>query len=91
MTTKPKVEMHNAYLWVCDSCGRDNFERAIIAELPEDEQEEMFREFHGMEKYEPLPENWKDFAMMCYPDSVKCGHCGEWFDTEAPTVAEDDE
>lgn len=28
----PKVEMHRAYVWTCDSCGRDNLAFAALVE-----------------------------------------------------------
>lgn len=39
-----RVEMRPAYNWTCPECGRDNFQRSILAEASEEELRE-----HGVE------------------------------------------
>lgn len=76
-----RVEIHQAFIWTCDECGRDNFERAIIQEMGPEEREQCFREYHRMEDHEELPDDWQNFDMVMAPNSVKCPACGEEFDT----------
>lgn len=68
-----KVEMRLAYEWTCPSCGRDNFERALVAELSTEDKAEMLEDLG----YEPEPGEF-----MTRPDDVTCPHCGAEFETE---------
>jgi hypothetical protein len=68
------VEMHPAFLWTCDSCGRHNFVRSVAFE-PEsarltDEQRQAVEE---------MPGGW-----FSYPETVQCPHCGSEFDAVDP-------
>lgn len=69
-----KVEMRCAYEWTCPDCGRDNFERAMVMELSEEDRVEMEEE-HGIE-----PGATGDWVSR--PDEVTCPHCGGEFETE---------
>jgi len=33
MLPGPVVELHNAFVWDCESCGRENFVRAVTTKL----------------------------------------------------------
>lgn len=77
-----KARLLTAYVWDCDECGTANFERSQVAELVDDDREEMFRAFHEMDAWEPLPDNWRDFQMVTSPNSVTCRRCGMTFETE---------
>lgn len=80
--TKHNARLLSAYVWDCDECGVENFERAIVAELTDEDREEMFREFHELDEWAELPENWRDFQMVTRPDGVTCKACGEVFEAE---------
>jgi hypothetical protein len=75
MTT---VELHMAFLWTCDDCGRDNFVRGVTVapeaidpdELPGDVAEWL--------------DAGGDGGWMSAPDRVTCEHCRATFDTEQP-------
>lgn len=70
-----KTRIWTAYQWTCDECGRDNFERAVQAELtPEDRKK--IAEDQGID----LEAMSGDFVLA--PEYVKCVHCGEEFETE---------
>jgi hypothetical protein len=75
-----KARLLTAYVWDCDDCGAENFERSIIAELHDDEREEMYRHFHELDEWAELPEHWREFQMVTRPDSVTCCECGMVFD-----------
>lgn len=72
--SKVKAELLPAFLWICPSCGLDNFERTIVAELSEEELAEL-RDEHGVEV-------WEQGSFMTSPDKVCCRHCKEAFETE---------
>jgi hypothetical protein len=61
------AELHIAYVWDCDACGRENFERAMVYEFSPEEIAEG--------EYETG--NW-----MTHPDSVICRGCGAVFDAK---------
>ena len=81
----PTVEIHQAFVWTCDSCGRDNFERAIAvspeeidpSDIPVDDPEtaEMIREWI---------DGGGEGAFVRAPANVTCPHCGAEFGTIDP-------
>lgn len=71
-----KAELHNAYVWDCDECGKENFLRAVIVEFsPEDEAE--MKALHGVDEFQTG--RWETS-----PDDVTCKHCGTVFDVALP-------
>jgi hypothetical protein len=64
----PTVEIHPAWWFTCDACGRDSFFRGVIASMSPEEQFEA-REHFG------APED-EAGAFMQVPDQVVCTHCG---------------
>lgn len=73
---KPKrkqAELNPAYVWDCDECGLESFERSRRFEGSEEDLQEL-REEHGIETYD-LGE-W-----VTMPTAVQCRHCGETYDT----------
>lgn len=82
MTT---VELHAAFVWTCDDCGRDNFTRGVTVapesidpgDLPDARNADAEAIGEWLESG-----GGGDFLMA--PDAVTCGHCGSRFATEAP-------
>lgn len=72
--SKVKAELLPAFLWICPSCGLDNFERTIVVELSSEEISEL-REDHGVE-------TWETGQFLTSPGHVNCSHCNESFVTE---------
>ena len=66
----PSVELHRAFIWDCDACGRENIERTSPARLSDDETEEI--EEAGID-----PE-----GCVLVPDEVTCKFCEAEFDVE---------
>lgn len=62
------IELHPAFVFDCDSCGRENFVRSVVREFDEETVAEM-REDHGIQPWEV-----GDFQMA--PESVTCKYCG---------------
>jgi len=63
-----KAQLNPAYMWDCDQCGTENFERAIVYEPTEEEMAEV------MEDYEFDP--WESSPWTLMPETVKCKCCG---------------
>lgn len=69
-----KAELHLAWMWDCDECGAENFERSFIPEMTEehfeilmedDEEEEI-----GLSR------------LQSFPSEVFCRGCGLRFETQ---------
>lgn len=76
MTERHPVELHNAFVWDCDDCGRENFVRAVIAELTKEDVDHMIAEYGGDR------EEWETGRWTTRPDEVSCEHCGAEFVVE---------
>lgn len=61
------VELRPAYAWDCPECGRELMARAIIAELSEEDLEDLKID-HGIHP-------WETGNFVEVPDKVTCPHC----------------
>jgi DNA-directed RNA polymerase subunit RPC12/RpoP len=77
--TQSQVELIPAYVWDCPECGRENFQRGIIAPITEEDREEMVLEENAVGHWTTIP------------NVVTCKHCGSAFDTVSYGDDEDDE
>ena len=68
------VELHLAYMWDCHECGRENFARAMVPTLTEEELEEL-RDEHGVQP-------WETGKFTTGPGQVTCAHCQAVFQTD---------
>ena len=75
------VILKTAYHWHCDNCSAVNFSLPQKAELTDEEAEEAFRGFWGLEEWAELPDDWRSFEMVEIPEIVTCSECGEEFAT----------
>jgi len=73
----PTVELHNAFFWICDDCGTDNFVRAIPVSRDKIEADIQELDEHDREILENV-----EFEWTMAPEEVVCGHCGSKFETE---------
>jgi hypothetical protein len=85
---KDIVELHQAYVWTCDECGRDQFERGVTYSLQEVADMEpdfisMCSEMISAAEEMADPENGVDLVMGFTkgPDEVECNHCGHVYGT----------
>ena len=76
-----KIELHPAYAWDCDACGRENFVRGLVAEMSEEELAEA-RERFGLE-------SWEMGGFLRVPVVVVCQFCGADFETVPDEFDED--
>jgi hypothetical protein len=89
------VELHNAFMWDCPDCGRENFCRCITWEPPsEEERVEAIRKAEGLDAWEELPDGLEGHFTMA-PDEVTCPHCDRTFAVDVAGLdgrdADDDE
>jgi len=82
MGQRKMVEVHTAWVWDCDDCGRENYERAATLEASEDEIAEL-RDDYGVQ-------SWETGDFVAWPDQVTCVHCGETFDVDKRSGDEED-
>jgi ribosomal protein L44E len=82
MRGKAPVTVKTAYSWLCDKCGKDQFEKPIKVEFGPGEKEEAFRKIHDLEDYQELPDGWATFELCCIPGRVKCKDCNTEYSTE---------
>lgn len=75
------VDLVQAFLWTCDECGRDNFERGITVS-PESIHPEDIPWVADSESVREWLEAGGEGAWLMAPDHVKCRHCGSEFGTE---------
>lgn len=78
----PTVELHSAFFWTCDQCGKDNFERGITVapetidmnDLPESVDPEMVKEWF---------DGGGEGSFIMSPTDVQCRFCSEQFKVES--------
>jgi hypothetical protein len=65
------AELHPAYVWDCEDCGSENFQRAIVRCMTEEEKEEI-RQDAGLESA-------ANIRCAGVPVNVICKACGSKF------------
>lgn len=81
---KTKVELHPAYVWTCDHCGIDNFERGVVPTLSPEEESQVRSEL-GIPSDLPL-----DGIFQIAPAEVQCRDCNAEYDVDFGQDEEDD-
>lgn len=68
----PTVQLNIAWMWDCEDCGRENFERTFVPEVNPERMAELAEEIGDDGE-----------TMRCaFPFEVVCEHCGAEFETE---------
>lgn len=73
-----RVELHQAWSWVCPVCNLQNWHHAIAFEPSEDEKAEIAKHT-GLQPYEVQTGQW-----LVAPDEVCCKRCLAKFETNPP-------
>lgn len=78
----PVVEMHPAYEWTCEECGRNSFVSCIVCELTHEDRIDQARHMGLIDEFsETVPDELQG-EFVSYPESVTCPHCGAEFRTK---------
>ncbi len=72
--SKLAIELHLAFVFDCNECGRENFVRAVTCDFDDNTVAEM-KEEYGIEAYD-----LGDWQMQ--PTSVKCQFCKAEYSTD---------
>lgn len=64
-----EVELHQAFFWTCNQCGKDNFIYAVTVRLSEEQVQEVVKERGGTEDF------WRNGAYLQTPNKVTCKFC----------------
>lgn len=76
----PSVELHSAWVWDCDSCGRENLEHGVTVEMTPEEAKAQAEAMGEPEAAEGMVRG----EWMTQPVKVTCAHCAAEFDVEPP-------
>lgn len=79
----PVVEIHPAWVFTCEDCGRDTFVRSTVYDAKAVDLDEQF----DPEDAEAIREHIADGSdgqFLTAPDRVKCSHCGAAFEAVEP-------
>lgn len=99
------TELHAAWCYDCDECGKENFVRAVSGDayeavmmLDEAEQESLdVLQAEEADTENPLSTENEKYTRLLYrdiviaPKYVTCGHCGHKQAAEAPKLTEPNE
>ncbi len=84
------VELIQAFVWTCDECGRDNFERGVSLS-PESIAIDQLPDAMDAETFQAWTQAGGEGAFMTAPSRVTCPHCNSQFDTETELQTVNDE
>lgn len=65
------IELHMAYMFDCDNCGKENFVRGISPDFTQSEADAI-KEKHGID-------TCNQGAFVVIPNTVTCKHCNTSF------------
>ena len=77
----PRIELLHAWMWNCEHCGAENFERCITKEL-----DDLDIEVGLVPEYER-----HEYAVYGHPETVKCHECGSVYSPRAAGAEYDDD
>lgn len=69
------VECHPAFVWTCDHCGRDSFERTLVPELSSEEMHEAAVKLGVIDEWQSV-EDIPSGLFYVRPVYVTCKYCG---------------
>ncbi len=72
------VEIRQAWEWTCDECGRDNFERAVLADSSAIDTDGDGPEAEAVRDW---MNSGGEGRFLMVPRRVTCPRCGVGFDT----------
>lgn len=90
------IELHGAFVWDCDNCGAENFERAIEGNLDEEHMDDIINAHEPVIRLVAPGEETEEHddganaavlvtQVLLAPKIVRCSSCLESFPTEVVT------
>lgn len=76
------IELAPAYVWDCDECGRENFQRSVTTRLNPDDPDDadVIRDLEGLGPDEEIDRDPNIRRTVQHrPSRVTCRHCGAEF------------
>ncbi len=73
--SQPEIELHPAFAWDCEECGKEVFCRALV----DDELTKAVNGVMGMAETLALEEEPTGGIALKVPTRVECPFCGSWF------------
>jgi hypothetical protein len=86
MIGRRTVELHAAFHWICDECGRDNYFVPLRIDLTDQETEDVIRELHELENWEELPDEQEPIDAYRIPEWVTCRECKSRYEPVPPDI-----
>lgn len=90
------AELHGAFVWDCDECGKENFERAVEGNIDEAALMADENRIHGELVAFGVEGEGEDRAadmlmqrILVAPETVTCKHCGQTHEVHVPSEADD--
>jgi len=79
-----KAALSPAYVWDCDNCGRENWQRSITNVLDPDDPDDadMIRRMTGLEDHEEIDRD-ENHTIQTAPCEVTCKWCGHTYEVVA--------
>lgn len=68
------IELHDAFFFICPNCGKENYKRALAAEMSKEEEASI--------KAEMGIDPWQEGQFVMAPDKVECKKCKKRFVVE---------
>ena len=85
-----EVELHDAFIWDCDLCGKENLIRIVRGgakhKLDDDHLAELRQQLE-LEEWQEIPQEALD-SVIAVPEHVTCSHCNAIFAAQMPDFLE---
>lgn len=76
------VEVHNAYWFTCEECGRDTYVRPIRSEISRQEAIDYLKKIGQLDKDEDVPDE-VGIVFETYPVELECTFCHSTFKAQS--------
>ena len=82
----PIVELHPAFVWDCENCGKENFCRSIATYLQPGKDDVQLEKMYGADALEEIKRAGGFITCKSYPFRVTCTDCTSSYRTVSSAV-----